>query len=134
MSDIKNVNLKIITPNRTFFQGDATMVEFNTTEGELGIYPNHVPMTVIVKPGVLRITTEEEVKVAALHAGFVEILPESITILAEVIEWPGEIDPGRAELAKERAEQRLREAEKNTDVARAETALLRSIARIKAVK
>lgn len=134
MANDRNFKLRIITPNRSFFTGEASMVEFNTTEGEIGIYKDHIPMTVIVKPGILKITTEEEVKTAALHAGFVEILQDKVTILAEVIEWPGEIDSGRAEFAKERAEKRLREAEKETDVARAETALLRSLARIHALK
>ena len=52
----KKFTLKIITPDRMFYEGVADMVEFNTTEGEIGIYKNHIPMTVIIKPGVLRIT------------------------------------------------------------------------------
>ena len=125
--------IKIITPNRVFYTGEATMVEFNTTEGEIGIYRNHIPLTVIVKPGILRITGEDN-KEAALHAGFAEILPDSVTILAEIIEWPGEIDEERAEAAKERAESRLSGDKSSIDVARAEAALMRSIARINAVK
>lgn len=128
-----NFKLKIITPDRTFFSGEASMVEFNTTEGEIGIYKNHIPMTVIVKPGVLTITGEEQKK-AALHAGFVEILQDSVTILAEVIEWPDEIDEQRAEAAKERAERLLREHNPKTDIVRAETALQRAMARISVIK
>ncbi len=122
--------LKIVTPDRIFYEGDVTMVEFNTTEGEIGIYKNHVPTTCIVKPGILTITTEEEVKNAALHAGFVEILKDSITILAELVEWPGEIDLDRAEKAKDRAEERLSQKAEGMDVLRAELALQRAIARI----
>lgn len=125
--------IRIITPERTFYVGEATMVEFNTTEGEIGVYKNHIPMTVIIKPGVLTITGEE-VKRAALHAGFVEILQDSVTILAEVIEWPEEIDAERAEKAKERAEKRISEKDEKTDIARAETALLRAMARINTIK
>lgn len=130
----KNFELRIITPDRTFFVGEASMVEFNTTEGEIGVYKNHIPMTVIVKPGVLTITSPEEEKKAALHSGFVEILQDSVTILAEVIEWPDEIDEQRAEAAKERAERLLREHNPKTDIARAETALQRAMARINIVK
>lgn len=126
--------LKVITPERTFFDEQVDMVEFNTTEGEIGIYKNHVPTTVIVKPGVLTITQNGETKEAALHAGFVEVLQEEVTILAEVIEWPGEIDVSRAEAAKERARKRLESKESGTDELRAETALLRAIARINVVK
>ena len=125
--------VRIITPDRTFFEGTATMVEFNTTEGEIGIYKHHIPMTVIVKPGVLTITGEE-VKKAALHSGFVEILGDSVTILAEVIEWPDEIDDMRAAAARERAEKRLAERDPKTDIARAETSLLRAMARINVKK
>ena len=108
MADDRNFHLKIITPDRIFYEGEATMVEFNTTEGEIGVLKNHIPMTVIVKPGVL-VITGEETKEAALHGGFVEILPDKVTIMAEIIEWPDEIDLERAEEAKERAEQRIHE-------------------------
>lgn len=126
--------LTIVTPDREFFNEDVDMVEFNTTEGEIGIYKGHIPLTVIVKPGILTITQGDSVRNAALHAGFVQILPEEVTILAEIIEWPGEIDERRAEAAKERAESRLNGDKSSIDVARAEAALMRSIARINAVK
>ncbi len=125
--------VRVITPDRTFYKGEATMVEFNTTEGEIGIYKNHIPMTVIIKPGILTITGED-VKKAALHSGFVEILGDSVTILAEVIEWPDEIDEMRAMAAKERAERLLAQKDPKTDIARAETALLRAMARINVKK
>ncbi|MDL2301615.1 ATP synthase F1 subunit epsilon [Lachnospiraceae bacterium OttesenSCG-928-D06] len=134
MAEDRNFNLRIITPDRVFFEDTVDMVEFNTTEGEIGVLPGHIPLTVIIKPGILTITMGDESKEAALHAGFAEILPEGITILAEVIEWPEEIDAERAELAKERAEERLRNKTNETDVARAETALKRAIARVKVHK
>ncbi len=128
--DNKNTfTIKVITPERVFYTAEATMVEFNTTEGEIGVYKNHIPMTVIVKPGVLTITGEE-VKKAALHSGFVEILQDSVTILAEVIEWPDEIDLARAESAKDRAEKRISDKTPDLDIIRAEAALQRAMARI----
>lgn len=126
--------LKIITPERLFFEGEAEMVEFNTTEGEIGIYKNHVPTTVIISPGILTITLPEEEKTAALHAGFVEILQDQVTILAEAVEWPNEIDYNRAESAKERAERRLQAKESNLDEDRAQIALMRALARIQVLK
>ena len=88
--------LTIVTPDREFYNEDVDMVEFNTTEGEIGIYKGHAPLTVIVSPGILRITQGDQTKSAALHTGFVQILQDEVTILAEVIEWPGEIDEERA--------------------------------------
>jgi F-type H+-transporting ATPase subunit epsilon len=134
MADKNSFLLRIITPDRVFYENEVEMVEFNTTEGEIGVLPGHIPLTVIVKPGILDITEPEGDKLAALHAGFAEILPDSVTILAEIIEWPGEIDGERAEAAKERAEERLRARTPETDVARAETALQRAIARIQVLK
>lgn len=126
--------LKIITPERIFYEGEASMVEFNTTEGEIGVYKNHIPITVIIKPGVLTITEADGIKKAAMHAGFVEILQDSVTILAEIIEWPKEIDLNRAEAALKRASDRIQGSNTKTDIARAETALLRAMTRIEAIK
>ena len=130
----KSFKLRIITPERVFYEGEVDMVEFNTTEGQIGVLPGHIPLTVIIKPGILNIYEAEGEKEAALHAGFVEILPEAVTILAEVIEWPEEIDVARAEAAMHRAEERLRSRTPETDVMRAETALLRAMARIQVLK
>lgn len=126
--------LKIITPDRIFYEGEASMVEFNTTEGEIGIYKEHVPTTVIVAPGILTITEENGQKQAALHAGFAEILQEKVTIMAEVVEWPEEIDLERAQEALQRAQERLDSKTPETDIARAETALQRAVARINVLK
>lgn len=126
--------LKIITPERLFFEGEAEMVEFNTTEGQIGIYKNHVPTTVIISPGILTITMPNEEKEAALHAGFAEILQNQVTILAEAIEWPDEIDENRAKSAKERAERRLQAKEAGIDEDRAQIALMRALTRIQTIK
>lgn len=134
MADGKEFQLRIITPDRVFYEGQVDMVEFNTTEGEIGILPGHIPLTVIVKPGILCIHEAEGEKEAALHAGFAEIMPEGVTILAEIVEWPEEIDEHRAEAAMQRAEERLRSKTPETDIARAETALQRAMARIQVLK
>lgn len=134
MADNKSFQLRIITPDRVFYEGEVDMVEFNTTEGQIGILPGHIPLTVIVKPGILNISELDGEKEAALHSGFAEILPDKVTILAEIIEWPEEIDEERAEAALQRAQERLRNRNKETDLARAETALQRAVARIQVLK
>ena len=134
MADKNNFLLRIITPERVFYENQVEMVEFNTTEGEIGVLPGHIPLTVIIKPGILNITEGEKDREAALHAGFAEILPDRVTILAEIIEWPEEIDEERALAARERAEERLHSRTPETDVARAETSLQRAMARIQVLK
>lgn len=126
----KFFRLEIITPDRKFYEGEASMVEFTTTEGEMGVYKHHIPLTAVLAPGIVTITEAEEKKEAAIHAGFVEILPEKVTFLAEIAEWPEEIDVARAEAARARAEERIRNHTAEIDVARAEIALKKALVRI----
>ncbi len=126
--------LEIISPEREFYTGEVSFVEMKTSEGEIGVYKNHIPMTSIIVPGVIKIHEAGGVKKAALHGGFVEILKDRVTVMAEIAEWPEEIDENRAKEAKIRAERRLNEGEKETNIDRAELALRRSLARIEALK
>jgi len=134
MAENNLFTLKIITPERVFYENQVSMVEMNTTEGEIGVYKRHVPTTVIISPGILTITEPEGTKEAALHAGFAEILQDEVVIMAEIIEWPDEINLERAEAARNRAEERLRSKTPETDVLRAETALQRALARIEVMR
>ena len=131
---MEHFKLRIITPERVLYEGNAGMVEFNTTEGEIGVLPGHIPMTVVIKPGILTITEAGETKEAALHSGFAEILPNRVVILAEIVEWPAEINEVRAQDAKRRAEQRIKKNLPETDMDRAEAALQRAITRIMVLK
>ena len=126
--------LKIIEPNGMFYEGESNFLEIVSVEGEMGVYKNHLPLTTILEPGVMKIHKDGEIKKLAIIGGFVEIQKEKITVLAEDAEWPEEIDVERAEAAKHRAEERLRKKESGTDIARAEAALARALARIHTVK
>ena len=126
--------VEIITPDRVFFTGEADFLEFTAETGELGVYKNHIPMTTVLAPGLVTIHNGDEEKVAAVHAGFAEILGDKVTLLAELAEWPDEIDEQRAIAAKERAEQRLASHTEDIDVKRAEFALKKALIRIDAKK
>lgn len=129
----KTFHLTIISPDRTFYEGDVTMLEFTSSEGEMGVYAQHLPLTTVLVPGVATIHEGGEVKKAALHAGFVEILKDKVMVLAEIAEWPDEIDINRANEARIRAERRLggTGSESTIDIDRAEIALKKAITRIK---
>lgn len=129
----KLFKVEIITPERVFYTGEAEMIEFTTTEGNIGVYKHHIPLTVVLAPGIVTITESEGQKKAAVHSGFAEILGEKVTLLAEIAEWPDEIDKNRAEEAKTRAERRLSTKEAGLDVKRAEIALKKALVRIDAV-
>lgn len=130
MEQEKLFDLEIISPDRIFYRGKAFMVELNTSEGEIGVYKNHIPLTTILQPGVVVITEAEGKREAAIHAGFMEILPEKVTILAEEAEWPDEIDLNRAREAKVRAERRIQTNDPNINLARAQIALRKALVRI----
>ena len=130
MAETNAFKLRVISPDRIFYEGEAIMLELNTVDGIVGIYKNHMPMTYIIEPGVMRITeSEESMKEAALHSGFIQILQEEITVLAEAVEWPDEIDENRAKEAQIRAERRLAMKEANLNAQRAELALRRALTR-----
>lgn len=126
----KMFQVKIVTPDRIFYTGEVEMIEFVTTSGEIGVYRNHIPLTTVLAPGAVILHEAEGEKVAAVHAGFAEILPEQVTLLAEIAEWPEEIDQNRAEAAKKRAEERLQAKSDNVDIVRAELALRKALTRI----
>ena len=124
MAERKTFRLEVISPERIFYTGDAEMVELTTTEGDIGIYADHIPLTTIVaEPGGV-------LKEAAVLEGFMEITPDKVTILAQSCEWPEEIDINRAAEAKARAERRLKSADENINMARADLALRKSLIRL----
>ncbi len=126
--------LKIIEPDGMFYEGQASFLEFASVMGEMGVYANHIPLTTILAPGVVKIHNDGQVKKAAVMGGFIEIQKDRITVMAENAEWPDEIDVERAKAAKKRAEERLQKKETGLDVTRAEAALKRAMARISAAR
>ncbi len=134
MADNSLFELKIIEPDGMFFEGEGEFLEFTSVEGQMGVYKNHIPLTTILEPCVVRIHANGETKKAAVLGGFIEIQKERITILAEDANWPDEIDVERAKAAKQRAKERLSKREDGLDMARAEAALKRAVARISATR
>jgi len=130
----KNFKLKIIAPERVFFEDDVEFLELTTSEGDIGIYKNHIPLTAVVMPGIVKIHQNGEVRKAALHSGFITIFPEEVRIMAEIVEWPEEIDKNRAMEAKIRAERKLKEGGSGSQLRHAEIALKKSLVRLDITK
>ena len=130
MADDKSFHLEIVSPDRIFYEGPASMLEITTTEGEIGILKGHIPLTAMIKPCIANIKNGEESRQAAVHDGFIEILQDKVVVLSESCEWPEEIDLNRAKEAQIRAERRLKSHEAGINVARAELALRKSLIRI----
>jgi len=126
-------SLRIVTPQGNVLKEDVEFVVMPGEMGELGILPNHAPLIAGLDIGVLRYTKEGEVKKVAIAGGFAEVADNVVTVLAETAEPAEKIDLARAKAAKERAEQRLASRSPDTDLVRAELALRKAIARLKAV-
>lgn len=122
--------VQIITPDRIFYEGEAEFLEFSTAAGDIGVYAKHIPMTTVLAPGAVIVHNGDSETVAAVHSGFAEILGDKVTLLAEIAEWPEEIDVSRAEAAKVRAEERIANKAADIDIKRAEFALRKALTRI----
>ena len=130
------IKLDIITIERQVFSEDVDMVVAPGTEGMLGILPHHAPLMTALKPGELVVKSRGAPdRLIAIGGGFMEVRPDKVTILADSAEHADEIDIARAEEARQRAADLLRE--KPSDVAQfaaLEAALRRAEVRIKVAR
>jgi len=123
------LHVELVAADRLVWSGEATMVIARTTEGDVGILPNHAPMLSVVIEGVVDIQTDEgETWVAAVDAGFLSVANNRISVLAERAEMSHEIDLEKARHDLERAQA----AGENDDAAA--DAYRRAAARIRAVE
>ena len=120
--------LKVVTPDKLFFEGDIDMLIARTIEGDVGILLNHSPLVTILDIGRLVIKDGDERKVAACAGGYIDVRNNYITVVSDACEWEEEIDINRAQRAKERASKILEN--KDTDTFKAELALKKAINRI----
>ena len=85
MADLKTFKLLVSTPDRTFYEGNAGMVELTTSEGQIGIYADHIPLTSVVTPCVMTIHENGAEKKAAVHGGIIEILKIKLLFLPKLL-------------------------------------------------
>lgn len=124
------LTLEIVTPDRSLVREDVDEVQVPGAEGYLGILPGHTPLLATLAVGELWYRVGSEKHFLALAGGFVEVLPDRVTILAHIAERAAEIDVTRAEAAKKRAEERLTRPSVEIDSERARIALIRSLIRL----
>jgi F-type H+-transporting ATPase subunit epsilon len=99
--------LRVVSVERSLFEGDVDFVVANGADGELGILPHHAPLMTILKPGALRIRHGGNEELLFVGGGFLEVLPDRVTVLADVAEHADEISVQQAEEARRRAQERL---------------------------
>src|SRR5437764_930101 len=122
--------LEIVTPDRLVAREAASEVTIPGRSGYLGVLPGHAPLLTELGVGEIAYRTAAGTEHLAVAWGFAEVLPNKVTILAESAERPAEIDVARAQLAKDRAQQRLQHPEPDVDHRRAREALERAQTRL----
>ena len=128
---MKTIKVSVVTPDGPVYESDVEMVSTKAQSGELGILPGHIPMVAPLAIGVVRLKKEGQTELVAVSGGFIEVRPDQVTILAQAAEKSSDIDVERAQRAKERAEQRLKEQHlENIDFRRSQLALQRAINRL----
>ena len=134
MAQGKTFHLEIVTPDKQFFIGEADALIFPALDGSMGVEAGHEPVAAAVVPGSLRFRAGGVWTDAVVGQGMAEIMPERVVVLASAVERPEEIDWKRAEAARERAEERLKQKLSIRDYYNSKAALARAMARLKAAR
>ena len=128
------IRLDLVTAERVVYSEDVDVVVAPGVEGQLGILPHHAPLMTVLQPGELRARKGGEELILAITGGFLEVRPDRIIVLADAAERAEEIDIARAEEAKRRAQEQLRERTPGVDLFRAEASLRRALTRLEVVQ
>ncbi len=122
--------LEVVTPDRAVVREEVDEIQLPGTEGYFGVLPGHTPLLASLKVGELWYRVGQDKHHLAIAGGFVEVLPDHVTVLAQIAERAEDIDVARAEAAKKRAEERLARREAELDVERAQFALSKALVRL----
>ncbi|MEI8306859.1 MAG: F0F1 ATP synthase subunit epsilon [Chloroflexales bacterium] len=125
------MHLEIVTAERVVLSDDVDQVNAPTRDGRVGILPRHEPLMTILQAGELTIIKNGERTPFALSGGFMEVMSSRVTILADTIERADEIDEARALRSRVEAEERLKIAQTDRDMAMAEAKLRKEIVRLR---
>ena len=124
------LTLEVVTPDRSLVTEDVDEVQVPGADGYFGILPGHAPLLSSLKVGELWYRVGSQTHYLAIAFGFVEVLPNRVTVLAQIAERAAEIDVSRAEAAKARAETRIAGPRADMDFERARIAMMKSLVRL----
>jgi len=124
------LKLQIVTPEAVTFSEDVEMVTLPGVEGEMGIYPQHVPLMTQIVPGEIVVRRSGQEVLLAVGEGFVEITGESVSVLTDMAITADNIDEAKVEEARKRAEARLAEKMNDEEAALLQATLANSVAQL----
>jgi F-type H+-transporting ATPase subunit epsilon len=125
-----HIQLQIVSADRSLVNETVDEVEIPGSDGYFGVLPGHTPLLAVLQVGELWYRQGQEKHYLLIAFGFAEVLPDRVTILAQIAEKPDEIDPARAEAAKKRAEERIARPIADMDAERARIALMKALIRL----
>jgi len=125
------LKLEIVTPTAVVYSKDVHMVTLPAVDGQIGVYPHHVPLLTRVVPGEIIVNRGGEDEFLAVGGGLVEITADAVSIVTDMAIAARDIDEAKAEDARQRAAARLRDKIGDEDVATVNAALARSLAQLK---
>jgi F-type H+-transporting ATPase subunit epsilon len=126
-----SLKLEIVTPTSVAYSADVDMVTLPAVEGQIGIFPHHVPVMTRVVPGEIIVTKGGASEFLAVGGGLVEITGESVSIVTDMAIAVKDIDEAKVEEARQRAAARLQDKISDEEVATVNAALARSLAQLK---
>ena len=124
------LRLEIVTPERTAYSEDVQMVTLPGSEGELGVFPNHVPLLTTLRPGELRVLKDGRQLSLAVGEGFVEIKGTSVSVLTDMAIEATEIDEAAVQKAIDSAKAAMREDHTSEEVAAIQASLGKAMAQL----
>ena len=124
------LKLKIVTPEKTAYSEDVEMVVIPGSEGELGVYPRHVPLLTTLKPGALRVFKGGKETALAVGEGFVEVRGDGVSVLTDMALEEAQIDVSAAEEAVKRAQAAMKEDLGSEEVAAVQASLQKALAQL----
>lgn len=132
---MKQLVFKIVTPERVVLEESIDQITMPTMEGEITVLPDHIPLVAVLKAGEMTVVKNGERVLMAVSGGFVEIQNNMVTVLADTAERAEEIDEERAETARQRAQELLKEKQTDaTDFAGLAAKMEKELARLRVVR
>ncbi len=132
---MSTMQVEVVSAEKEIFSGQATMLIATAQSGELGIYPQHTPLLTNLKPGDVRVQTEDgEEQVIYVSGGILEVTPKKVTVLSDTAVRADDIDEAAALEAQKQAEQALKDSKADIDYARAKAELAQAAAQLQALK
>ena len=125
------LKFEIITPDATVYSEDVDMVTLPGVEGEMGVFPNHVPLMTQMVPGEIAVRKDGHEYFLAVGEGLVEITGDHVAVLTDMAIGADKIDEAKVEEARQRAQVRLSEKLSDEEVASVNASLTRSLAQLK---